>query len=171
MAAEDPHVFLSMQFENPDNSAAHAESTAQELLAQVPSRIDAFVAGVGTGGTLTGMARGLRASNPSIVIGDAQPVTVDGAPSNAIPGVVHGFSDLLALEPPDVAVRIVDSTAVDKARELGYRGRPVGPSSGLNVAAARQLATRLRPGACIATVLPDRMERYFSASLFADLRA
>jgi cysteine synthase A len=171
MAADDPNVFLPMQFENPRNTATHATTTAQELARQIPTTIDGFVAGVGTGGTLTGIARGLRARNRAVVIADAQPKTADGRPSSAIPGVVHGYSRLLGAEPPDRAVPVGDATALAEARELGRRGLPVGPSSGLNVAAARILAAQSRPGSCIATILPDRMERYFSSELFADLSA
>lgn len=90
-----------------------------------------------------------------------------------MPGVVDGMSRLLD---PDAAgleepVEVPEREALATAREFGRRGLGVGPSSGLNIAAARRLAARLGPGHHVATVLPDRMERYFSTALFDDVAA
>ncbi|MBW3668836.1 MAG: cysteine synthase family protein, partial [Actinobacteria bacterium] len=89
-----------------------------------------------------------------------------------IPGIVEGFSALLdpAAIGADDDIVVADSLAVQTARELCALGLPVGPSSGLNVAGARELARRLGSGHHVATVLCDRMERYFSTALFDDLR-
>jgi cysteine synthase A len=177
MAAEDPEAFLTRQFENPLNVLAHRRGTGVELLAQVGETIHGFVAGVGTGGTLMGVAAALQeAGHPTRV---AQVRPSHGAPfagepevCGGIPGIVEGMSALL-----DVAsagceedIVIADTEAIRTARELCAQGLPVGPSSGLNVAGARELARRLGPGHNVATVLCDRMERYFSTSLFADLK-
>jgi cysteine synthase A len=100
---------------------------------------------------------------------------VDGAPEIAggIPGIVEGMSRLLDPDAVglDEAVLVPEPEALATAREFGRRGLGIGPSSGLNIAAARRLAGRLGPGHHIATVLPDRMERYFSTALFDDVTA
>ena len=167
----DDGVFLPRQFENPVNTDVHRRTTARELIEAVVGPIGGFVAGIGTGGTLTGVARGLRAHYTDVVIGEAAPRTPSGLVSGAVPGVVAGYSKLLDHEPVDTAVAVPEGEALATARELAARGFPVGPSSGLNVAAARRLALELPVGTAVATVLPDRMERYFSAELFDDLRS
>jgi cysteine synthase A len=176
MAASDPRVFLPRQFENPLNALAHQRATGPELISQVDGRIDGFVAGVGTGGTLMGIGRALREAGHPAVIAAARPekgICFQGQPEvcGGIPGVVDGLSSLMdeeaiALEAP---IRVPDREAIDAARELARLGFPVGPSSGLNFAAARRLARRPGPGHNVATVMCDRMERYFSTELFADL--
>jgi cysteine synthase A len=171
-------VYPVRQFENPRNVLAHEESTGPQLLEQVGLRLDGFVAGVGTGGTLMGVARALRNSGQDTVIAQAMPAatfTADGDPEvvGGIPGIVEGMSRLL--DPGAVGltdpVRVPDAEAMATAREFAQRGLAIGPSSGLNIAAARKLAARLGPGHHIGTILPDRMERYFSTALFDDLAA
>lgn len=171
-------VFAVRQFENQRNVLAHQQATGPQLIEQVGLRLDGFVAGVGTGGTLMGVARALRELGQDTVIAQALPTatfTSDGVPEVAggIPGVVEGMSQLL----DPVAVRLDDPVQVPEpeamatAREFARRGLAIGPSSGLNIAAARRLAQRLGPGHHVGTILPDRMERYFSTALFDDVAA
>ena len=171
-------VYAARQFENPRNVFAHQHSTGPELIQQVGVRLHGFVAGVGTGGTLMGVARALRDHGYDTVIAQAMPTatfTAEGAPDvvGGIPGIVEGMSRLLdpgavGLEDP---VLVPESEALATAREFGRHGLGVGPSSGLNIAAARRLAARLGPGHHVGTILPDRMERYFSTALFDDVTA
>lgn len=177
LAAADPAVFLTRQFENQLNARAHHRETGPELIQQVGTTIHGFVAGVGTGGTLMGVARALREAGHPTRIARAVPAKgsacFEGQPEvcGGIPGIVEGLSTIL--DPAEVSldddIRIDEREALAAARELCGRGLPVGPSSGLNFAAARVLARRLGPGKTIATVLCDRMERYFSTDLFTDL--
>jgi cysteine synthase len=171
-------VYAVRQFENPRNLQAHEQSTGPQLLDQVGTPLDGFVAGVGTGGTLMGVARAMRERGHDTVIAQALPVAMSGtdgghAVVGGIPGVVEGMSRLLDPQAVGLAdpVRVPEAEAMATAREFGERGLAVGPSSGLNIAAARRLATRLGPGHHVGTILPDRMERYFSTALFDDLAA
>lgn len=175
MAQADPSVFLTRQFENPLNALAHQRETGRELLQQIGTTIHGFVAGVGTAGTLVGIARALREAGHGVRVGRAYPEAgspcFSGQPEvcGGIPGVVEGLSTLLDPGLVDEEIRVPESQAILAARELCARGFAVGPSSGLNFAAARELARRLGPGHTVATVLCDRMERYFSTTLFDDL--
>ena len=180
-ADADPSVFLPRQFANPANVEAHERGTGPELLAAVGRPLDGFVAGVGTAGTLMGVARAIRAAGLDRTrIAAVRPITGErfaGQPeicagfSTGIPGVVEGMSTLL--EPASVGldadIDVADDVALDATRELCAAGFPVGLSSGLNLAGARVLANALGPGHHVATVLCDRMERYFSTGLFDDL--
>jgi len=178
MAQEDERIFLPRQFENPLNALAHQRATGPELIAQVGRRIHGFVAGVGTGGTLMGIGRALREAGHAAAIAAVKPekggTCFEGQPEicGGIPGVVDGLSTILDPAAIDAAAPICvpDHEAIAAARELCRMGFPVGPSSGLNLAGARRLARRLGPGHDVATVLCDRMERYFSTDLFADLQ-
>jgi cysteine synthase A len=174
----EPDLYAARQFENPRNTFAHQHSTGPELIQQVGVRLDGFVAGVGTGGTLMGVAHALRDHGFDSVVARAMPTatfTADGDPEvvGGIPGVVDGMSRLLdpAAVGLDEPVLVPEAEAMATAREFGRRGFGVGPSSGLNIAAARRLAARLGPGHHVATILPDRMERYFSTELFDDVAA
>jgi len=177
-SATQSDVFAARQFENPRNVFAHRHSTGPELIQQVGGRLDGFVAGVGTGGTLMGVAHALRDHGYDTAIARAMPtatLTAQGDPEvvGGIPGVVDGMSRLMDPEAVglDDPVLVPESEALATAREFGRRGLGIGPSSGLNIAAARRLATRLGPGHHVGTVLPDRMERYFSTALFHDVAA
>ncbi len=174
--AED--LYAARQFENPRNVFAHRHTTGPELIRQVGVRLHGFVAGVGTGGTLMGVAHALRDAGYDTVVARAMPTATylqGGDPEvvGGVPGVVDGMSRLL--EPAAVGLQqqvdVPEREALATAREFGRRGLGVGPSSGLNIAAARRLAARLGPGHHVATVLPDRMERYFSTALFDDVAA
>lgn len=175
MAEADPDVFLPRQFENPKNALAHARETGPELAQQVGTTIHGFVAGVGTGGTLMGIAQALRESGHPVRVAKALPekgsVCFAGQPEvcGGIPGVVEGLSSIVDPSRIDVTIGVPEHEAIEAARGLCARGLAVGPSSGLNFAACRKLAKALGPGHTIATVLCDRMERYFSTDLFDDL--
>lgn len=164
------------QFENPDNPAAHRVWTAQEILAQVPGgRVDAVVSGVGTGGTLVGLYEGFAdagcQTTPVLarpinhaVFSDAECCSF----SSRIPGVLDGMSRIFSHErlPGLLEVSVDDELAIATTRLLIHHGFPVGPSSGLNFAAARQAVAQFPDDACVVTVFPDRMDRYFSTELF-----
>ena len=181
LAAADPAIFLPRQFANPGNVEAHERGTGPELLDAVGRPLDGFVAGVGTAGTLMGVARAIRAAGHARTrIAAVRPVSGEllaGQPeicaafSAGIPGVVEGMSTLL--DPASVGLEadldVPDDLALDATRELCRAGFPVGLSSGLNLVGARLLAKDLGPGHHVATVLCDRMERYFSTGLFDDL--
>ena len=175
--------FEPRQFENPDNAEAHRTGTAAEILRQIPrGRVDAYVSGVGTGGTLVGMRLGFADAGLSPHAFAARPVAGSSGVccdcfaaaeqcsfSGRIPGVLDGMSHLYkpeAFERLDV-VEVSDEEAMRLTRALIGMGHPVGPSSGLNMAAAIEASRRLPAGAAIVTVLCDRMERYFSTELFA----
>lgn len=172
-------AFLTRQFENPDNPEAHRVSTAQEILAQLPEGcVDAVVSGVGTGGTLVGLYQGVAESGCDAVPVMAKPITAGShfhpeccSFSARIPGVADGLSRLFKPEdlPGLIQIDVPDSVALATTRKLIRKGFPVGPSSGLNFAAALSVADQLGVGATIVTVLPDRMERYFSTELFGEL--
>jgi cysteine synthase A len=191
--AERTGAFAPRQFENPDNAAAHRFGTAAEIFRQLPPgvAVDAVVSGIGTGGTLVGLVEGCHdhGADPTAVA--ARPVSTSagsmrGNPSVAsglseaeccsfshrIPGVVDGLSTLY--DPHRmrklVEIDVDDTVALETARRLIALGLPVGPSSGLNVAAALELQRRTERPLTLVTVLPDRMERYFSTDLFAPLR-
>jgi cysteine synthase A len=174
----EAELYAVRQFENPRNVFAHQHSTGPELIQQVGVRLHGFVAGVGTGGTLMGVAHALRDHGYDTIVARAMPTatfTAEGDPEivGGIPGVVEGMSQLL--DPDAVgledAVLVPEPEALATAREFGRRGLGIGPSSGLNIAAARRLAARLGPGHHVGTILPDRMERYFSTALFDDVAA
>jgi cysteine synthase A len=175
--AAERRGFLPLQFSNPDNPAAHRYQTAQEIIAQIHGGcVDAVVSGVGTGGTLVGLCQGFGDFGCRVVAFAARPVTglaLDGAEccsfSGRIPGVAEGLSAIYAAYRSEALIEldVPDDEALDVARRLIRKGFPVGPSSGLNYRAALMAADRLGPEACIVTVFPDRMERYFSTELFA----
>ena len=178
--AGDLDGFLPRQFSNSDNARAHEEGTAREILDQIPDgKVQAVVAGVGTGGTLVGLYRGLLPGNPDLIPVHSRPVEITEALDHEccsfgskIPGVVDGVSTIFtpAALPNLLTIEIRQEHAIDAARRLIRLGFPVGPSAGLNYLAAVQAARELDPGAPIVTVLPDRMERYFTTALFDPYR-
>ena len=169
-------AFAPRQFENPDNVEAHRVWTGQEILSQMPGgSVDAVVSGVGTGGTIVGLYEAFREAGCPVTAWVARPVSGTGGLgdveccsfSSRVPGVVEGLSRLFdpSRMPGLVELDIADDLAITTARALIRRGFPVGPSSGLNFAAAVQAASRLGPSPQVVTVFPDRMERYFSTEL------
>lgn len=173
MAAEDPNVFVPQQFVNPANPAAHRDGTAAEILRDAPGTIDGFCAGIGTGGTLTGVGEALRAVNPETVIWAVEPenaAILTGGPITT--HMQMGIGD--GLIPENLNTKLIndvfvvsDADAIAVARRLAREeGLLCGISSGSNVAAAMELARRLGPGKRVVTLLPDTAERYFSTPLF-----
>lgn len=167
--------FPARQFENPDNPEAHRLWTSQEILSQIPGgHVDAVVSGVGTGGTIVGLCQGLSQTGCHVTPYAAIPQCGLGHDleccsfSTRIPGVVQGISKIYthANLPGLVELQIADEEALEMTRNLIRHGFPVGPSSGLNLVAARQVARKLGTGAHVVTVFADRMERYFSTELF-----
>jgi len=165
MSQEKGYVFLN-QFENPANALAHELTTGPEILNQLDYRINAFVAGVGTGGTLMGIAKVLKKFNPEIKIFAVEPaesaVLSGGAPGlHTIEGIGAGFVPaLFNANLTDGVVRVSSIEAWAEAKRLLKKeGIFVGPSSGANVLAARKIYEKYGIER-IATVLPDRGERY-----------
>ncbi|MBN1812035.1 MAG: cysteine synthase A [Anaerolineae bacterium] len=170
MAAENPRIYVPQQFENPDNPRVHYEETARELWRQMTGEVDAFVAGVGSGGTLQGVGKFLREHKPDAKIVAVEPKNVSAILGHEpglhqIQGIGDGFvPDVLDVSLVDEVIEVTDEDAIETTRQLGRDyGLLVGISSGANVWAARQLATRMVGN--VATVLPDRAERYFSTAL------
>jgi len=170
MAAEDPRVFVPQQFENPDNPRCHYEGTARELWRQMGGEVACFVAGVGSGGTLQGVGEFLKEHKPGARIVAVEPKNVSALLGHEpglhqIQGIGDGFIPaVLDVSLVDEVIEVSDEDAIETTRQLGRDlGLLVGISSGANVWAARQLARRTPEN--IATVLPDRAERYFSTSL------
>ncbi|CAN5290916.1 cysteine synthase A [soil metagenome] len=173
MAAKDARIFLPSQFDNPLNSHDHENTTAVEILRQVPGPIDCFVAGYGTGATLAGVGRGLKAHRPQTQVFAMEPAEAamlagEMPCCHFIEGVAGGFlPPLLNSAPLDGAVKIASREALEMTQRLSRDfGLLVGTSSGANVAAAMKQAKKLPPGAIVATILCDRAERYFSTKLF-----
>ncbi len=166
--------FMPQQFTNPANPAAHYNGTAPELCEQLGKKIDIFVSGIGSGGTLQGMARYiLDHNNPDCRIVAVEPKGVsallgDEPGLHQIQGIGDGFvPDVLDVSMITDIVTVSDENAINTARSLAHdQGLLVGTSSGANVWAALKMARKLGNDKVIATVLPDRAERYFSTSLF-----
>jgi len=170
IAAADPRVYVPQQFENPDNPRVHYEETAPELWRQMNGDIACFVAGVGSGGTLQGIGRFLKEHKPGVRIVAVEPKNVSALLGHEpglhqIQGIGDGFIPaILDVSMVDEVIEVTDEDAIATTRQLGRdHGLLVGISSGANVWAARQLA-RTHSGP-IATILPDRAERYFSTAL------
>jgi cysteine synthase A len=173
MASRDD-VFLPDQFSNPANPAAHRRTTGPELWEDLDGNVDVFVAGVGTGGTITGVGEFIKARNPKLHIvavePSGSPVLSGGSPGpHRIQGIGAGFVPrVLNREIIDEVMPIDDDEAVGVAQELARReGLLAGISGGAAVAAARRVATRPEfAGARIAVVIPDSGERYISLPWF-----
>ncbi len=170
LVAEDPRMFLPMQFENPDNPRVHYEETAHELWRQMSGDIGCFVCGVGSGGTIQGVGKFLREHKPDVHIIAVEPKNVSALLGHEpglhqIQGIGDGFVPaVLDVSLVDEVIEVTDEDAIATTRELGRdRGLLVGISSGANVWAARRASERY-PGN-VATILPDRAERYFSTAL------
>ena len=169
-AATHPNVFLPRQFSNPDNVETHRTTTGPEIMRQLNGEIDAFVMGVGTGGTVMGVGRALRKAGSRARIVAVEPeesaVMSGGEPGpHGIQGLADGFIPALVnLGEIDQVVRISTRDAIDAAHRIGVEeGLLVGISSGANVLAATRVAAQLGPGHNVVTVLCDRGERYLSS--------
>ncbi len=176
VVAELPDAFMPQQFENPANPQAHRDTTAEEIWQQTAGEIDIFVAGVGTGGTITGVASALKPRKPSlqaIAVEPADsPVLSGGQPGpHGIQGIGAGFVPaVLRTDLLDEVIPCPMEDAFAVARRLATEeGLLVGISSGANVWAALQVARRPEnAGKTIVTVLCDTGERYLSGELFAE---
>lgn len=164
--------FMPQQFKNPANPEIHRRTTATEILGQV-GRLDAFVSGVGTGGTITGTAEILKAALPNVQIVAVEPagspVLSGGSPGkHKIPGIGAGFiPDVINRDAIDQIIRVENADAWDTARRLAREeGILCGISSGAAAWAAIQVAQRLGAGRTVVTLLPDTGERYLSTGLF-----
>jgi cysteine synthase A len=174
MATRDD-VFLPDQFSNPANPEAHRRATGPELWTALDERVDVFVAGVGTGGTITGVGEVLKERNPACRIVAVEPrssAVLSGQPPgpHKIQGIGAGFVPaVLNLEILDEIITVDDEDAIQTARLLARReGVLAGMSCGAAVWAALQIAARPESkGLRIATILPDSGERYVSTPFFA----
>ena len=165
----NPASFMPQQFKNPANPEIHRQTTAKEILEQTCGNLDAFVAGVGTGGTITGVGEVLKSHNPKILIIAVEPkkspVLSGGKPSpHKIQGIGAGFvPDVLNRSIIDEIVQVDDEDAIETAKALSKReGLFVGISSGAAVWAALEVAKRIGRGKTVVTILPDTGERYIS---------
>lgn len=174
LKAENPDgVFIPQQFRNPANPRIHRETTAAEILEATEGQLDAFVAGVGTGGTISGVGRILKENVPGILIVAVEPVrsaVLSGKPPglHGIQGIGAGFvPQVLERSVIDEVVPVEDEEAFAYTRRLALEeGLLLGPSSGANVAAAFKVAAQLDKEARLVTVLCDTGFRYFSVDGF-----
>jgi len=170
IAAKTPNAFMPQQFQNPANPEAHRRTTAPEILRSTDGELDAFVAGVGTGGTITGVGESLKRKNGKILIVAVEPkgspVISGGEPGpHLIQGIGAGFvPQVLNRSIIDEIVTVTDEQAHDTARRLAREeGLFVGLSSGAACVGALTVAKRLGPGKTVVTIFPDGGDRYFSA--------
>lgn len=173
MAEKNPNVFVPQQFANRNNTLAHKNHTALEIMEQVAGPIDGFCSGVGTGGTITGIGEVLKAQYPDIEIWAVEPenaaILAGGTIGTHLQmGIGDGIiPDILNREIYDDIYIVTDKEALETAKRLAREeGLMCGISSGTNVAAALKLAEKLGEGKTVVTVLPDTAERYFSTPLF-----
>lgn len=168
----DPSIFVPQQFENPDNPATHYTTTGPEIWDQLNGKVDIFVAGLGSGGTLQGIGDYLKKNNTSCIIAAVEPKNVSALLGHEpglhkIQGIGDGFIPaVLDTGLIDEVIEVTDDEAVQTSRDLARgQGLLVGTSSGANVWAAMELAKKYGKNKIIATILADRAERYFSTSL------
>jgi cysteine synthase A len=172
LAASGPEYFVAGQFENDANPAFHHQTTAQELWEQMGGRVDAFVAGVGTGGTFSGIARFLKERNTrvlTVAVETQGSVLQGGSPgTHRVEGIGVSFvPDTFDRSVSDEIVRVTDQDAFRMVRRLAREeGVLAGSSAGAAVFAALAIAERLGPGKRVATVIPDSAERYLSKNIY-----
>jgi cysteine synthase A len=173
---EHPEYFMPNQFENPANPAIHKKTTAVEIWDAMDGKIDAFVAAVGTGGTITGVGEFLKEKNPDIKIMAVEPagspVLSGGRPGpHKIQGIGAGFiPKVLNRGIIDKVITVGDDDAFKMSKRLAREeGLLVGISSGANMMAALQVAKELGKGRKVVTVLPDTGERYFSIEKYFNM--
>ncbi|MBZ0159548.1 cysteine synthase A [Candidatus Methylomirabilis sp.] len=169
LVAQHPDYFMPQQFANPANPAVHRLTTAQEILKATEGQIDAFVAGVGTGGTITGVGEVLKSEVPDVQViaveparspvlqgGRSRPHGIQGIGASFVPGVLN-------MQVVDEIIAVEDEDAYQMASRLSREeGLMVGISAGANVFASIVVAERLGTGKVVVTILPDTGERYLS---------
>ena len=176
LAAQIPNSFIPGQFVNPANPQTHRESTGPEIYQDTDGKVDIFVAGVGTGGTITGVGEYLKAQNPDIKVVAVEPATsavlsTGVAGPHKIQGIGAGFvPDVLNTSIYDEIIRVPNEDAFATGRMIGNtEGILVGISSGAAAFAAIELAKRPEnEGKTIVALLPDTGDRYFSTPLFSE---
>jgi cysteine synthase A len=172
LAANDPSIFVPQQFENQDNPQIHYLTTGPEIWEELGEKVDIFVSGLGSGGTLAGVGRYLKEKNPKCLVIAVEPKNVSALLGHEpglhkIQGIGDGFIPAV-LDPSivDQVVEVTDDDAIETARLLArVQGTLVGTSSGANVWAAHQMAVKYGTSKTIVTILADRVERYFSTAL------
>ncbi|MEI7987673.1 MAG: cysteine synthase A [Chloroflexota bacterium] len=177
LAATDPRYFMPQQFKNPANPEIHRKTTAEEIWNDTDGKVDFLVAGVGTGGTITGVSEVIKARKPSFkaiaVEPDASPVLSGGQKgSHVIQGIGAGFvPDVLNTKIYDEVIRVKNDDALNTARRMALEeGLLVGISSGAATWAALQVANRPEnEGKLIVVIIPSFGERYLSTALYAHL--
>ena len=176
LAKEIPNSFVAGQFVNPANPKAHYETTGPEIWQDTDGKVDFFVAGVGTGGTITGVGKFLKEKNPAVKVVAVEPKTsavlsTGIAGSHKIQGIGAGFvPDVLDTKIYDEIIPVDNDDAFAVGKEIGHReGVLVGISSGAALWAAIELAKRPEnAGKTIVVLLPDTGDRYLSTPMFAD---
>lgn len=176
LAKEIPGAFIPGQFQNPANPKAHREATGPEIWEDTDGKVDIFVAGVGTGGTVTGVGEYLKSKNPAVKVVAVEPassavLSTGVAGSHKIQGIGAGFvPDVLNTKIYDEIIPITNEDAFATAKRIGKKeGVLVGISSGAATFAALELAKRPEnAGKKIVVLLPDSGDRYLSTTLFAD---
>ncbi|KJS34201.1 MAG: cysteine synthase [Rhodospirillaceae bacterium BRH_c57] len=176
LVKELPNAVMPQQFENAANPAIHRSTTAEEIWADTDGKVDVVIAGVGTGGTITGVGEALKARKPSVRIialePEDSPVLSGGAPGpHKIQGIGAGFvPDILNRDVIDEILQIGNETSFEMARKAArLEGLPVGISGGAAIAAGLEVAARPEmEGKTIVLILPSFAERYLSTALFED---
>lgn len=173
LVSENTHYYMPQQFTNMANPEAHYEQTGKELLEQMDNNIDAFVAGVGTGGTITGIGRILKERIKRVAIYAVEPmgspVLTGGKPANhKIQGIGAGFiPEVLDTKIYDKVLKVENKEAIDMARNLAAQeGLLLGISSGANVVAALHIAKKLGANKRVVTIASSTGERYLSTEMF-----
>jgi len=170
---KNPDYFMPMQFENPANPEIHKKTTAVEIIKELGTNIDGFVAGVGTGGTITGVGEALKSTNPDILIAAAEPaaspILSGGDPGpHKIAGIGAGFyPGVLNTKIYNEVIQVTDEDAAEMSRLIAKEeGILAGISSGAAAWAALKLAKKLGKDRKVVVIFPDRGDRYLSTGLF-----